>query len=64
VDVVVDGVTGVLSDDLGAAARAALHLNRDACRQHALRYTWEAATRQFTGALAAASATPCAQPAA
>ena len=63
VDVVVDGVTGVLSDDLGVAARAALKLNRDDCRQHALRYTWEAATRQFTGALAAASATPCAQPA-
>lgn len=63
VDVVLDGVTGVLGDDLGAAARAALHLNREACREHALRYTWEAATRQFTGALAAASATPCAQPA-
>lgn len=62
VDVVVDGVTGVLSDDLGAAARAALKLKRDACRQHALRYTWEAATRQFIGALAALPGVLRAQP--
>jgi len=50
-DVVVDGVTGVLGDDLRAAALAALGLDPQACRDHALRYTWEAATRQFLGNL-------------
>jgi len=58
VDVVVDGVTGILSEDLGAAARAALKLNREDCRRHALRHTWEAATLQFMGALASAPGTP------
>jgi len=52
IDVVVNGVTGVLSEDLRAAALNALHLDRRACREHALRYTWEAATRQFIASLA------------
>ena len=52
IDVVVNGVTGVLSEDLRAAALNALHLDRRACREHALRYTWEAATRQFVASLA------------
>jgi glycosyltransferase involved in cell wall biosynthesis len=47
VDVVVDGVTGVLGNDLRAAALAALELDPRACREHALRHTWEAATQQF-----------------
>lgn len=51
VDVVADGVTGVLGHDLRAAALAALTLDPRACREHALRYTWEAATRQFLGNL-------------
>jgi len=52
VDVVVDGVTGALREDLRAAALAALELDPQACREHALRYTWEAATRQFIGHVA------------
>ena len=52
IDVVVNGVTGVLSEDLRAAALNALHLDRRACREHALRYTWEAATHQFIASLA------------
>ena len=52
IDVVVNGVTGVLSEDLRAAALTALHLDRRACREHALRYTWEAATHQFIASLA------------
>jgi glycosyltransferase involved in cell wall biosynthesis len=52
IDVVVNGVTGVLSEDLRAAALSALHLDRRACREHALRYTWEAATHQFIASLA------------
>lgn len=54
VDVVADGVTGVLGQDLRAAALAALDLDPRACREHALRYTWEAATRQFLGNLVTA----------
>lgn len=52
VDVVVDGVTGALREDLRAAALAALELDPRACREHALRYTWEAATQQFVGHVA------------
>jgi glycosyltransferase involved in cell wall biosynthesis len=51
IDVVANGVTGVLSEDLRAAALAALQLDRAACREHALRYTWEAATHQFIATL-------------
>jgi len=54
-DVVVDGVTGVLSEDLRSAALAALKLDPAACRHHALGYSWEACTRQFLGALIVAS---------
>jgi glycosyltransferase involved in cell wall biosynthesis len=57
IDVVENGVTGVLNEDLQVAALAALHLDRAACRQHALRYTWEAATRQFIATLALARGT-------
>jgi len=52
VDVVRDGVTGVLSDDLRRAALAALKLDPQACRAHALAHSWEASTRQFLSALA------------
>jgi glycosyltransferase involved in cell wall biosynthesis len=55
IDVVEHGVTGVLDEDLQAAALAALNLDRRACREHALRCTWEAATRQFVAALAPTS---------
>ena len=53
VDVVLDGVTGVLSEDLRSAALAALELDPQACRAHALAHSWEASTRQFLGALEA-----------
>jgi len=52
VDVVLDGVTGVLSEDLRRAALAALELDPQACRAHALKHSWEASTRQFLSALA------------
>ncbi len=51
IDVVENGVTGVLSEDLRTAALAALRLDRRVCRDQALRHTWEAATRQFVAAL-------------
>jgi 1,2-diacylglycerol 3-alpha-glucosyltransferase/glucuronosyltransferase len=46
-DVIGDSVVGVLSEDLRAAALAALDIPRAACREHALRYTWEYCARQF-----------------
>jgi glycosyltransferase involved in cell wall biosynthesis len=52
IDVVVDGHTGVLDEDLQRAAKAALELDPVACRAHALGYSWEACTRQFVAALA------------
>jgi glycosyltransferase involved in cell wall biosynthesis len=52
VDVVANGVTGVLDEDLRAAALAALKLDPAACREHAVGYSWEACTRQFVSALA------------
>lgn len=52
IDVVRAGITGVLSEDLRAATLAALQLNREACREHALGYTWQAATHQFIDNLA------------
>ena len=55
-DVVRDGVTGVLGDDLRAAALGALGLDPGACREQALAHTWEAATRQFLANLAPCTA--------
>lgn len=62
VDIVVDGVTGVLDEDLRAAALRCLELDRAACRAHALQYSWAACTEQFRAALAPLaleSALPC-----
>jgi len=47
IDIIEPGVTGILDEDLGAAARAALDLDPAACRAAAMKYTWEACTRQF-----------------
>lgn len=51
VDVVVNGVTGVLDEDLGAAALRCLALDPVRCREHALQYSWQACTRQFMESL-------------
>lgn len=50
-DVVTQGETGILDPDLRKAALAALGLDRQHCRQEALRHTWQAASRQFLGNL-------------
>jgi len=47
IDNVMPGVTGVLDEDLGRAAQAALTLDRSAVREGALRYSWENAARMF-----------------
>ena len=46
-DVVRNGVTGVLSHDLRAAALAALSLDRTNVRAKAAEYSWENAARLF-----------------
>jgi len=46
-DVVVQGLTGVLDEDLGRAALAAQALSPEACREHALGFSWQACAKQF-----------------
>lgn len=47
IDIIDNGVTGFLDEDLQKAALAALALKPEACRAAAMKYTWEACTRQF-----------------
>lgn len=54
IDLVTRGRTGVLSSELGDAARRALHLDRSTIRTAALHYSWEAAARMFLGNIDAA----------
>ena len=53
-DVVRDGETGVLHEDLETAVHGALALDREACRRLALEHSWERATEQFCSHLVAA----------
>jgi glycosyltransferase involved in cell wall biosynthesis len=46
-DVITDPAAGVLSEDLRAAALAAMKCDRTRVREFAMRFSWEAATRQF-----------------
>lgn len=52
VDVIEDGVTGALDEDLARAARRALTLDPAVCRQNALKFGWDVSTREFEGNLA------------
>ena len=47
IDVVTNGITGVLDQDLGKAARAALELNPQDCINFAQKRTWHACTQSF-----------------
>jgi glycosyltransferase involved in cell wall biosynthesis len=51
IDVVTDGLTGALDEDLQRAALRALSLDPEACRNHALRFGWDVSTREFEGNL-------------
>jgi glycosyltransferase involved in cell wall biosynthesis len=71
-DVIGNNQVGVLNEDLRTACMQALWISRDACREFALRYSWENSARQFIaharkvalGAVGEAMATPpLAQPA-
>jgi glycosyltransferase involved in cell wall biosynthesis len=46
-DIIGDAPVGVLSEDLRAAALQALELSREACREHALKFTWAESARAF-----------------
>ncbi len=52
VDVVVDGVTGALDEDLGRAVARALDLSPESCITHARGRTWDHCARQFLDYLA------------
>lgn len=51
-DVVIDGVTGALDEDLAQATRRALTLDRGICRRHALQYSWRRCSEEFFSHLA------------
>lgn len=54
IDVVSEGVTGSLDEDLAAAVDRALQLSREDCRRAALDRTWDRAVAQFMSHLARA----------
>jgi glycosyltransferase involved in cell wall biosynthesis len=54
IDVVQDGVTGALDENLSRAARRALTLHPGVCRERALRSSWDSCTREFAANLTAA----------
>jgi glycosyltransferase involved in cell wall biosynthesis len=51
-DVIVQGVSGVLDEDLGVAVRGALNLSRADCVAQARRYSWDACSTDFLRYLA------------
>jgi glycosyltransferase involved in cell wall biosynthesis len=56
IDVVRDPAAGVLENDLGAAAMAALILDRDKVARYGERFSWEHCSRQFLASLVPARA--------
>ncbi|MFP5344832.1 MAG: glycosyltransferase family 4 protein [Gammaproteobacteria bacterium] len=54
-DIIINGETGCLDEDLGQAAMRALSLSPERARAGALHYTWEACTQQFIAHLTAAA---------
>ena len=57
IDVVGVSKAGVLDEDIGKAAKAALKCSRKAARKHAENFSWEAATQIFAGHLVSARPT-------
>jgi glycosyltransferase involved in cell wall biosynthesis len=58
IDIIQNGITGFLSEDLREAALNALDVDPQRCREEALKYTWEASTRQFLGHIEAGRPRP------
>jgi glycosyltransferase involved in cell wall biosynthesis len=51
-DVISNSGAGIIDEDLGRAARAALDIPRERCLAHAQRFSWQASINQFVGHLA------------
>jgi glycosyltransferase involved in cell wall biosynthesis len=51
IDVIEDGVTGALDEDLAAAAVRALSIDPSACRRRAVQSGWDVSSREFEGNL-------------
>jgi glycosyltransferase involved in cell wall biosynthesis len=51
VDVMNGAEVGCLDEDLGRAVQSALHVPPEACRAHALNFSWQASCEQFIGNL-------------
>lgn len=51
IDVIEDGVTGALDDNLARGAERALQINPAACRERALRSSWDTCAHEFEGNL-------------
>jgi glycosyltransferase involved in cell wall biosynthesis len=47
IDIIENGISGALDDDLAAAARRALELSRDAARSRSLDFTWARTLEMF-----------------
>jgi glycosyltransferase involved in cell wall biosynthesis len=58
IDIIENGVTGYVDENLRTAALNALKVDSLRCREEAMKYTWDACTRQFLGHLEAARARP------
>lgn len=56
IDIVENGVSGILHEDLGEAARRALALDRTAARARAGKFTWQHSARQFLDNVTVANA--------
>lgn len=54
-DVIVNGEVGVLDKDLRHAALQALKLNRERCREYALKFSWKKSAEQFIDNIRAAA---------
>jgi hypothetical protein len=57
IDVVEDGVTGALDEDLARAALRAMTIDPAKCRDRALRSSWESCSREFESNLVPAHGT-------
>ncbi len=55
-DVVGSSGAGVLDEDLGRAARAALDISPDVCRARAMTFSWQSSARQFFAHIEAGNA--------
>lgn len=57
-DIIGGSGAGVLNNNLAAAIEAALDIDPEICRKHALRYSWDVSARQFIGNLAPVAEEP------